>query len=204
MDTVTQAIFRTPRGVEVTLSYREGTNDFNTLRSCLDEDEYRLGELTLTGTVLDIGAYIGGTAIAMAADNPDVRVVAVEALTANMELLRENVDRNGLSDQVVIVHKAAGKAGLTEIKWDFAGSEAGEAHRFVGNALWPDTTSKVEKVEGVTLTALTDEYGPFTFLKIDCEGCEHAVLDDPAALQIPLIRGEVHTADQVRPLEIVR
>lgn len=201
---VTHATFRTPRGREVTLNYREDTNDFNTLRSCLDEDEYGLKELNLSGTVLDIGAYIGGVTIAMAADNPDLRVVAVEALTPNVVLLRENVERNGLDDQVVIIHKAAGKAGPTAIKWDFTGSEAGEAHRFVGNASWPDTTSKVEQVEGVTLSALTAEYGPFTFLKIDCEGCEHDVLADPAALQIPLIRGEEHTADQVRPLEIVR
>ena len=66
MYTVTHGTFRTPRGRSVSLSYREDTNDYNALRSCLDEDEYRLAELTLTGTALDVGAHIGGVTVALA------------------------------------------------------------------------------------------------------------------------------------------
>src|SRR5688500_12720216 len=124
MYTVTHGTFRTPRGQNVTMAYREDSSDWNTIRSCLDEDEYRLAELHLTGTALDIGAHIGGATIAMAVDNPDLHVVSVEAVPPNVELLRANVVRNGLSDRVTVVHAAAGKGQTATIRWGFEGNES--------------------------------------------------------------------------------
>lgn len=209
MYNVTQGTFVTPRGRSVTLDYRIDTNDWNTLYSCLNEDEYHLEELRLEGTALDIGGYIGGVTVALLADNPRLRVVTVEALEPNIELLTRNIASLGVDavSRSQIVHAAAGTGDTATIRYGFTGSEVGTHHAFVGNAVMPEANlsqAKSVEVPGVTLTSLTEQYGPFCFMKIDCEGCEHDVLKDPAAEAIPLIRGELHYPDGVKPLEIVR
>jgi tRNA G46 methylase TrmB len=89
--------FRTPRGRAASLYVREGTADHNNVYSCLNEDEYRLTDLDLgEGVALDIGAHIGGVTIALALDNPQAHIIAVEALGANVEVLRANVETNGV------------------------------------------------------------------------------------------------------------
>ena len=173
MYNVTHGTFRTPRGRNVTMAYREDTNDYNTLRSCLDEDEYRLRDLHLEGTALDVGAHIGGATIALAVDNPDLRIVSVEAVPPNVDLLRENVERNGLTDRVTVIHAAAGKGKTTTIRWAFAGNESADHHAFIGNSLLPSgATHRSEKVFVRTLASLVREFGPFSFAKVDAEGAE--------------------------------
>lgn len=194
MYTVTHGTFRTPRGRSVSMSYREDTNDYNTLRSCLDEDEYGLKNLTLSGHALDIGAYIGGVTVALAVDNPELHVVAVEAVPPNVDLLRENVERNGLSERVTILHAAAGKGATATIRWAFAGNLTADHHAFVGNSTiqGPNVTHRSEQVPVRTLASLVDEFGPFAFAKVDCEGCEYDFLQGPALSQVALIHGEEH------------
>ena len=194
MYTVTHGTFRTPRGRSVELSYREDTNDYNTLRSCLDEDEYGLKDLHLSGIALDIGAHIGGVTIALLADNPDLRVVSVEAVPPNVELLRENVARLD-TVRSTILHAAAGKGQTATVQWAFSGDEVGLHHAFIGNAVMPESNlrgSRSELVPVVTLADLVDEYGPFAFAKVDCEGCEYDFLQGPALSQVAIFRGEEH------------
>jgi 31-O-methyltransferase len=193
MYTVTHGTFRTPRGRQVTMSYREDTSDYNTLRSCLDEDEYRLKELDLEGTALDIGAHIGGVTVALAIDNPALRVVAVEAVPPNVDLLRENVERNGLSERVTVVRAAAGKGKTAIVRWAFAGNETADHHAFIGNSLLPpESTHLSEKVPVKTLADLVAEFGHICFAKVDCELCEFDFLRGRALSEVELIRGEVH------------
>ena len=195
MYTVTHGTFRTPRGQSVTLAYREDTNDYNTLRSCLDEDEYRLRELTLSGTALDVGAHIGGVTIGLLVDNPDLRVVSIEAVPPNVDLLRRNVESLGLSERVTIVNAAAGKGKTATVRWAFEGNYVADHHAFIGNAVMPETdlrTAKSEQVPVVKLADLVAEHGPFSFCKIDCEGCEYPFLRGKALSQVALIRGEEH------------
>ena len=193
MYTVTHGTFRTPRGREVEMSYREDTNDFNVLRSCLDEDEYALRELSLSGRALDIGAHIGGVTVALAIDNPELHVVAVEAVPPNVDLLRENVERNGLSERVTIIHAAAGKSGV--VKWAFEGSgDVGSHNAFVGNAL---LALPVEAHETTTLPtrSLASLVGDgVEFVKIDCEGCEWDMLT-PSLSRVARMHGEWHPTD---------
>ena len=193
MYTVTHGTFRTPRGRSVELSYREDTNDYNTLNACLTEDEYRLRDLHLSGIALDIGAHIGGVTVALLADNPDLRVVSVEAVPPNVDLLRENVERNGLSERVTILHAAAGVGQTATVRWAFEGNESADHHAFIGNSLLPGPTRhRSELVPVVTLADLVDEYGPFAFAKVDCEGCEYDFLQGPALSQVAIFRGEEH------------
>ena len=182
--------FRTPRGRAASLYTREGTSDHNNVLACLQEDEYGIAALNLHGTALDIGAHIGGVTIALALDNPDLHVIAVEALSANIEVLTANVEANGIADRVTIVHGAADKPGKksSDVHWGFDDNETGSHHRFIGNAqLLGITGGDVETVNAWQLP--TEE---IAFAKIDCEGCEYNVFASPNVKHIALIVGEFH------------
>lgn len=188
--------FTAPNGAEVSLTIRPDTNDENVCRSILAEDEYRLDAIKpLTGTAVDVGAHIGAATVALCELNPELHVVAIEPVPENLELLRENTARYG--DRVTIIAGAAGKGPQT-IRYGFAGHETGRVHRFIGNQHMPGGTPYSEIVApGVTLTQLVERFGPIALLKIDCEGCEHAFLDDPAIDQVERIHGEYHDGPDV-------
>jgi FkbM family methyltransferase len=195
MYAVTQGTFRTPRGRSVTLNYREDTNDWNTLNACLTEDEYGLKDLHLSGVALDIGAYIGGVTIGLALDNPDLHVVAVEAVPPNVVLLRENLTRAGAADRVTVVEGAAGDGQPVMLNWGYSGNEAADHHSFIGNAVMAEAdlrASHAAMVPTITLASLVADYGPFSFAKVDCEGCEYPFLSGSGLEGVALIRGEEH------------
>lgn len=191
--TLIEGTYRTPKGNAAKMLWREGTSDHNTLFSCMTEDEYGLKDLTLEGTALDVGSHLGGVAISLAVDNPDLRVIAVEALSENVELLRRNVFANAVSDRVEVVHAIAGtpgKAGRTgTVKWNFDGGESGYHHRYIANASnIPHESADTEKADILALDGL----GQIAFAKIDCEGCEYDFLRSTAVKNIREIRGEFH------------
>ena len=181
--------FTTPSGGTVRMHTRPGTNDHNVCYSVITEDEYQLDRVKpLTGTALDVGAHIGAATVALLEMNPDLRVIAIEPIPENVELLRENVAPYG--DRATIIEAAAGKSG--KIRWN--GPD--EVHRFIGNQ--HGTGGESLTAETVTLSQLVKEYGPISFLKIDCEGCEDSFLDDPAIDQVERIAAEYHNGGTVR------
>ena len=181
--------FRTPRGQMVEMEIRPDTSDYNTVNSCLNEDEYGLRNLHLTGSALDIGAHIGGVTVALAADNPELQVVAVEPVPDNVVLLRRNLEANGLSGQVTVMDAAAGDGSEVNIRYGYSGSELACHHAWIGNLTMlyepgPENPHTVRRVRTKTLQGL----GDFAFVKIDCEGCEW----DIDLSSVPHIRGEWH------------
>lgn len=193
--------FTTPRGNTAHMRYRLETNDWNTCWASLNEDEYHLRELPLlSGLAVDIGAYVGSVSIGLALDNPDLRVVCVEPVPENVELIAQNVAENGLSDRVTILRAgaAAPDVAASTVRWRYRGSVTADHHAFVGNLSLIEGTGAVgvafeeEQVACVSLSSLTAEYGPIRLLKIDCEGCEWSALKDPAVADIPLCLGEWH------------
>lgn len=195
---LTTAQFRTPHGLPVPMTYREDTNDYNTLNACMTEDEYALRERKVTGTALDIGTYLGGVAIGLALDNPSLRVIAVEGVPQNAELTRQNVAANGLTERVTVIEGAAGGKKPVEMRFGYRGSESMEHHAFVGNSslAYDDEVIEHDSVtydEPYTLSRLVEMAGgSIDLLKIDCEGCEYAFLADPAIAQVQTILGEWH------------
>ena len=170
------------------MEVRPGTNDHNVCHSILTEDEYRINDLTpMSGLALDVGAHIGAATVALCALNPDLRVVAVEALPANVELLRLNTAP--YAERVTIIEAAAGTNPV--VRWD----GADQTHRFIGNMNGDGSSYSGDTV---SLSQIVDEYGPIRFLKIDCEGCEDTFLDDPAIGQVERIHGEWHNGPEVR------
>ena len=190
--------FRTPKGAPVYLQFRLDTSDWNTLYSCLNEDEYGLGELTLGGAALDVGAHIGGVAVGLAVDNPALGVIAIEALPENADLLRLNAARNGVSDRVRVVNAAAGaEPGEQTIHYRYRGDETHEHHAFIGNiSLFrgdgPDACPSDWPHEHVTVpVAVLDDFPDARFIKIDCEGGEWGFLQGDLS-RFHEIRGEWH------------
>lgn len=192
--------WRTPKGNAATFRYRADTNDWNTLTACVAEDEYDLRDLSLTGLALDVGSYLGGVAIGLALDNPGLRVLAIEALPANLELVAANVALNDLGDRVTVLWAAAGAPGVESavIKWGDDGTEFGRHHAFVGNSVGVSGLGARQleaEAPGTWLSRLVAAYGPVDLAKVDCEGCEWGFLADPAIDAVPLIVGEWHPTD---------
>lgn len=193
--------FSTPRGRPVVMHLRIGTNDHNTLYSCLTEDEYGLKDLHLSGWALDVGAYIGGVTVALAVDNPDLRVLAVEPVPDNVSLLMDNLLENGCTDRVPVVEGAAGPPGESRltVHYGYRGEEHLEHHAYVGNTTLADEYGGEAEHDTLDVPAyglgfLLDQYGidELALLKIDCEGGEWAFLADPAIVRAQRIVGEWH------------
>lgn len=193
---MTERAFVSPNGRTVLLDCREGTNDEMMARSCLDEDEYGLRGHPPIRTAADIGAHIGPVAIGLALDHPEARIVAVEPVAANVELLRANLSRNGVADRVDVVHGAAThpRRRTVRVAWDFDGHEIATMHRFVGNQPMPrGTVQQVVEVPAVSLAAVLDRLGSSCDLLVtDCEGAEYGLLADRAVSAVSEIRGEYH------------
>lgn len=184
-----------PGGNRYTMRIRPGTSDWNTVQACSGTpgcDEYRLPS-GLTGWALDIGAHIGAATIPLLLDNPELRVIAVEALPENAALARENATRNGVADRLILVEGGASDSELP-IRIHYAPDDA--QHEYIGNQWGPQDRPFIE-VPGITLTRLAamrgaDTGAPFAWAKIDCEGCEYHVLASPAVALLDFIIGEVH------------
>ena len=181
---------------------REGTTDAMAVMA-LANDEYRLAGRNLSGWAFDVGAHIGTVALTMARQYHDLRVVAVEAVPENSELLEANIRRFGLTDRVFSIRAwAAGPNDLTgTCHYGYKGHRDTEsdgyisAHRFIGNT-WTDLAGPEFSVEmpAVSIDSLLETYNipEVSLLKIDCEGCEWAFLDTPAVSRVQTIVGEYH------------
>lgn len=196
-----EGVWETPHGHPVAYRYRQDTNDWNTLSSIhAPSDEYHL-PTGISGWAVDIGGYLGGVGICLALDNPELQVIIVEPVPDNARLIRVNVTNNGVADRVRVLEAAA--AGPDDetalIRWGYYGNESIEHHAFVGNinlvesygGSMPHTETEVSCY---SLSGLLNMAGvaEFAYLKIDCEGCEFAVLSDPAVARVERIVGEWH------------
>lgn len=186
--------FRTPGGASVTMLYRQGTNDWNTLYASLDQDEYKLPS-GQSGNALDVGGYLGSVGIALAMDNPGLRVTIVEPVPPNADLIERNIAANGLGDRITLIRGAVGKGGEpVDVWYGYRGTEVAEHHAFVGNSSLAYDHGGALDHEERTYTGLgLADFLPVDFLKIDCEGGEWAFLDSPAVAEVGTIVGEAHS-----------
>jgi FkbM family methyltransferase len=204
---------RTPAGTAFPMQHRIGTNDGAVVESILGDDEYHLASIyPLTGWALDIGSHVGSVAIALALDNPDLHVVAVEALPENVEAIAANVALAGVEDRVHIEGLAASDSSKpVEITYNYRFVGVGRTGemvdatylsqcRYVGNIFQEDGNHEQEadvvSVKGVSLTSLIRKYkmDRVSLLKIDCEGCEYSFLRTKAIAKVDRIVGEYHDA----------
>ena len=192
---------RTPKGNQALYGLRDGTADGALLGGVIGDDEYRLATLPpLSGWGLDIGTYAGHVTAAMLADHPELRMVAVDPVKENCDILREM--RNSWHDgRLVVVEGAAtcDSGANVRLRYDYTSGPAdhGYVHdnRFMAG-IWRDEDAKGTDIEvyGYSIRDLAAQVGAdrFVFTKIDCEGCEYQFLDDPDVDLLDYIIGEFH------------
>lgn len=178
-------LFTTPWHAPVMAYERDDTNDWNTLTSCLTEDEYELKWLPDRGIAIDIGAHIGGVSLALATKG--YQVYAAEILPENIKMLKDNLELNHFTDKVVVIEKAiTDKEGETiPAFYVDTNSETGSVHRFIGSVVDrgggdPHLLNGAEvSVRTTTLEQIFKVYKieRCDFLKIDIEGGEWAALE---------------------------
>lgn len=192
---IQQGSFRSPGGHALTVFYRLDTNDWNTVSATLTGDEYHLPR-DLSGRAVDVGGYLGTVGIALAADNPDLRVTIIEPVPPNAALIRRNIEANDLRDRVTLIEGAAsGDHEPVTISYGYRGSESLEHHAFVGNSTLAYDGPGEAPHDEITYTPLTLADlladGDIDWLKIDTEGAEWSFLTGPVE-RVREIVGEWH------------
>lgn len=198
---------------------RPGSNDHNTVWSCAWEDEYGLADVEVEGKlVFDIGAYIGGVGVWLATRG--ARVVCVEPIPGNVELIQLNAALNNAS--LEILEAVVGRPGVQTVRWGFYADpewnarvdadptcglkhdeariesirhhqNVGMAGLILGNPV--DQIYEEAVVESYSLHDLVGMYGAPDIIKLDCEGGEWALFNEPEIRVVPLITGEWHAWD---------
>jgi FkbM family methyltransferase len=179
---------------------RLDTNDGALVMGIIATDEYGLGALpALSGTAIDIGAHIGIVALSLAADHPNLHVIAVEVVPENVEGLRLNIEHNGMANRITVVEAAAAAPGTKSVKirWNFRTAEnADQAYvddsRYIAGIFGVGSDADSFKVDAVSLDTLMEGIDRLALLKIDCEGCEWAFLRSKRTADIDYIIGEYH------------
>ena len=193
---LTRQWLRTPNGRPCIFYIREGTNDFNTVNSCLgDNDEYHLRGLRIEGLALDIGGYLGSVAVPLLIDNPAAHVICVEPIPENLDLIARNAKANDVTSRLTLIAGAVGQSGQpVSISYRFEGGENELHHAFVGNAntVQADTVPhQIVTYAALGLGDLIDDR-EVEWTKIDCEGGEWGFLADGGLVHLATIVGEFH------------
>ena len=115
-------------------------------------------------SVLDIGAFVGDSAILFALRGAR-RVVAVEPSPWAYKVAKKNVEANRLGNVITLVNCAVGREDGKVLM--LPSGEIGTGFRAT------DSYRGDTPVPTCTLDSLIEKYGPFDVLKMDCEGCEH-------------------------------
>jgi FkbM family methyltransferase len=202
--------FQTPWGISKTVEARADRSDYNTLNSCLKEDEYHLKALGVPGQLfIDIGAHIGGATIAAVARG--MNTISVEVLPENVEMIGKNLLLSGLSTDKRVEHAAIHHT-TGETMYAIYGdqeTESGFHHEFIGftssKPLDNVDPARIREVKSISLPDLFEKYevDHCRILKIDCEGAEWQCFKDvPEDVldRIDYIIGEVHP-DTTAPTE---
>ncbi len=168
----------------------------------LAEDLYRLGalagpELAAGEVIVDVGAHLGASALALSKRFPAARLLCAEPNPVAFSYLKWNVSSNRLPAELLNVAVGASAGRVTLYGSDDASCEASTTFERPGRRL------EVEMVPFARLVA--EAPGPVRVVKLDCEGAEHEIVaSSPAATwdDVYLVLLEYHSrADEAAPLE---
>ncbi|MHC4790384.1 MAG: FkbM family methyltransferase [Planctomycetota bacterium] len=126
-------------------------------------------------TILDVGAHVGDFCL-LAKINPNIRGYAFEPSPQIYEILKNNVNLNGLKDKIKTFQIAlADRKGKTILKYPNSNSESGLA--CIGNpSRFNDWTEIEIPVTTLDEFAAEEAIKKVDLIKIDTEGCELFVL----------------------------
>src|SRR5260370_33904024 len=128
---------------------------------------------TTPETILDLGANAGFTSIFFARKYPDARIIAVERIASNLEILRRNVELNDLNVSIVPAAIAVADGSVT---MDMSGLDYG--HRVIDDSAETPKDCEVNEVNAISMRSLMAEFEleRMGLLTIDIEGYEKRLL----------------------------
>ncbi|ADL19071.1 methyltransferase FkbM family [Acidilobus saccharovorans 345-15] len=147
-----------------------------------DDEEYSFLEVN-NRPVIDVGAYIGDTALYFVKKGAS-KVIAVEPSPGAFKELTDDIIKiNGAQAKVVAVNAAIAEAGPVPISKD-AADVKGARVRWVGRSKVERKDDTLTSVKAMGLYEVVKLYGvDNAALKADCEGCEyHIAMREPEAL----------------------
>jgi FkbM family methyltransferase len=148
-------------------------------------NSYRINESRAPDLVLDGGANTGLFTMAILSRWPAVRILAIEPLPDNIEVLRANLKANNFTAEIIPVCLAALE---------------GEAKFYVreANSGGLSDSEEFERVITVKTVPLSDLYAPFrgrnVLIKLDIEGAEMPVIEQFLRQPVTKVNivGELH------------
>jgi FkbM family methyltransferase len=158
------------------VTVRLRTSDIDTWRQVFEDREYDFEPGAPPATILDAGANIGLAAIYFANRFPEARIVAVEPEESNFLLLKKNVApyKNVVPIQAALWSEDA-RISLVDPgfgKWGFQTQRADSVQG----------ASICHEVDALTVDTIMNDHGIsfIDILKIDIEGAEREVFQDPS------------------------
>ena len=157
----------------------------------LQNDCYGLNRIDFMpgDAVIDIGAHIGMFAIYTALRFPEIVIHAFEAFPQNIELLEQNLDRNGITTVRIHRQGVSGDGRLLEMVTDPRNSGGSTCYsRMLEHG-------RSTGIPSTTLDHIFDSLGieKCKLLKIDCEGSEYEILFSTHSLsKVEYLSGEFH------------
>jgi len=177
---------------------RQQSTDYDTVNAIWRHDEYGIKDIPLRNgdTVIDAGAHIGAVAVLFEIRPQKLRIIAIEPLQENVEMLEKNIKLNAKNPVEVAALALAGKIGKIKIHYNDGKDEVGVKHRFIGSGYVRKDCSFAE-VDGKTIEQFFYHYKieHCRILKLDIEGLALEALNStpPEILaKIDYIIGEHH------------
>ncbi|MGC9072514.1 MAG: FkbM family methyltransferase, partial [Acidilobus sp.] len=149
--------------------------------STFEDEEYSF--LDVSGKpVIDVGAYVGDTALYFVRKGAS-KVIALEPSPGAFKELTDNVKINGLDDRVVAINAAIGEPGTVPISKEASYVRSAASH-WVGEPNGDRPKDISGFVKAIRLSELVKLYKVYNaVLKADCEGCEYYIaMHDPESL----------------------
>lgn len=135
-------------------------------------DEYRLSKLkNLTfDAIIDIGANIGASVIALSHYFPNAKITAIEPNPDSFQILKKNIELNALGNNVNPINSAVTDSNENSVFLYLNADAAANSTIF-------QDEQKI-KVNNMNFTNLEKYFGKNTLLKMDIEGEEHNFFKD--------------------------
>ena len=179
-------VLRTPDGCLLTLD----SLDLTIFAETWIHEIHYLGFDLSDWFVLDIGAFVGDTALYYA--KRGAFVAAVEPLPNNYEMLLKNLELNSaLKPKVVPINVAvAGEDGFVDVK--YSGEIDGGASTYTTSRF----TARIKSMKLSTLIKELESMGininnfKVRVLKVDCKGCEYEIVNDNALRVFDIVKIE--------------
>jgi FkbM family methyltransferase len=191
-------VLKSLNGVEVEVPNRM----MHTAKEVFFTDDYKFDQvqekvlgLSSSPIIVDVGANVGYLSAFSFTRFPEAKVLSVEPLPKNLELLKRNQERNPNFSWSVFEGVLSGVDGQTEIQFDNSDDFSTSASMYGLD----DGADKIQ-VQSLKLSSLlsSNQISEVHILKLDCEGAEYDILyalSDAELNRVAFITMETHQID---------